>query len=178
MYIKVDSNGNPEGFPITWENVQYLVDPADRNAIVTPEMLDAYSLKLIENYNAPPGDEDHNMDSFNIIRGEIIKTANGDIEQQWIISEIPLKEKIRRWVSGPRMSYLLRTDWTQVADAPLTPEERAEWTEYRAKLRSITDDIDFNTIKRREDIDWPTMPGVLDTADSKWADIPEAPPQP
>jgi hypothetical protein len=68
MYIKVDSNGNPEGFPITWENAQYLVDPADRNAIITPEMLDAYSLKLIENYNAPPGDEDHNIDSFDVFR--------------------------------------------------------------------------------------------------------------
>jgi len=76
------------------------------------------------------------------------------------------------------MSYLLRTDWTQVADAPLTPEEKAAWAEYRAKLRSITDDIDFNTIKKREDIDWPTMPGALDTVDTKWANTPEDPPQP
>jgi len=178
MYIKVDSNGNPEGFPITWENVRYLVGAEDLVSVPSPETLAANNLKVIENYSAPPGDGEHDLDSFDVFRGEIIKNDDGNIEQLWNVQELSVKEKIRRWVAGPRMTYLLRTDWTQVADAPLTPEERAEWAEYRAKLRSITDDIDFSTIRKRSEFEWPPMPGVLDTVDSKWANTPDEPPQP
>lgn len=177
MYIKVDADGNPEGFPITAENVQYLIS-IDPSTPILPEMLVGLNIKVIEHYNAPPNGDDTDIDSHDVFRGEIVKNENGDIEQLWNVTEISLKEKIRRWVAGPRGSYLIRSDWTQLPDAPLTPEEKTAWAEYRAKLRSITDDIDFNTIKRREDFDWPEMPGALDTVDSKWANTPEEPPQP
>ena len=177
MYIKVDADGNPEGFPITAENVQYLIS-IDPSTPILPEMLVELNIKVIEHYNAPPSGDGFDIDSHDVFRGEIVKKENGDIEQVWNVTEISLKEKIRRWVAGPRMSYLLRTDWTQVLDAPLTQEERAAWTEYRAKLRSMTDDIDFNNIHRREDIPWPERPGVLDTVDSKWANTEEDTPQP
>lgn len=37
-----------------------------------------------------------------------------------------------------RRDQLLReSDWTQMPDAPLTPEERAEWAAYRQALRDL-----------------------------------------
>lgn len=177
MYIKVDADGNPEGFPITAENVQYLIS-IDPSTPILPEMLVEFNLKVIENYSAPPAGEDTDIDTHDVYRGEIVKNENGDIEQLWNVNEISLKEKIRRWVAGPRGSYLMRSDWTQLPDAPLTPEEKAAWAEYRAKLRSITDDLDFNNISKREDITWPTQPGSLDTANTKWLNTPDEPPQP
>ena len=180
MYIKVDANGNPEGFPITYDNVQYLLG-VGVDTIPTPEQLAEHNLEAIKQYAAPiliPGGP--TPDSHEIVRGAIVRNEDGDIEQLWDMIEFSLTEKIRRWVAGPRLSYLLRTDWTQLPDAPISAEEKAAWAEYRSKLRSITDDIDFNTVKTRLDFEWPTQPGVLDTLDTKWLSPtpPTLPPNP
>jgi len=38
---------------------------------------------------------------------------------------------------------LLRdSDWTQLPDAPLTPEERAEWAAYRQALRDLPQEVE------------------------------------
>lgn len=171
MYIKTDADGNPEGFPISYENVQYLVG-AEVTAVVTPEQLVEFNLAEIKEYHSPPNSAEADIDCHDIVRGEIVKNEDGTIEQLWSITELSLKEKIRRWVVGPRLSYLLQSDWTQVADSPLTSEEKAAWAEYRAKLRSITDDIDFNTIKKRDQFDWPSPP-TLSSTDTKWANTGE-----
>ena len=34
---------------------------------------------------------------------------------------------------------LLRSDWTQVPDAPLSDEKKAEWATYRQALRDVTE---------------------------------------
>lgn len=38
-----------------------------------------------------------------------------------------------------RKFLLLDSDWTQVADAPITAEEKAQWVTYRQKLRDLTE---------------------------------------
>jgi hypothetical protein len=51
-----------------------------------------------------------------------------------------------------RTVLLANSDFTQVADAPITPEKRAEWATYRQALRDITTQTDpFN-------ITWPASP--------------------
>jgi hypothetical protein len=47
-----------------------------------------------------------------------------DIPQEWIL------ERIRNW----RNSELLKSDWTQVADAPVN---QAAWATYRQALRDL-----------------------------------------
>jgi len=47
---------------------------------------------------------------------------------------------------------LANSDFTQVADAPITAEKRAEWVAYRQALRDLTLQADpFNVI-------WPVSP--------------------
>lgn len=41
-------------------------------------------------------------------------------------------------VRARRNNLLAWSDWTQMADAPLSEEARALWVEYRAKLRDVT----------------------------------------
>lgn len=41
-------------------------------------------------------------------------------------------------VRTERDSLLIRSDWTQIPNNPLTAEKQAEWAEYRQKLRDIT----------------------------------------
>jgi hypothetical protein len=51
-----------------------------------------------------------------------------------------------------RTELLAKSDFTQVADAPITPEKRAEWVAYRQALRNLTSQADpFNIV-------WPVSP--------------------
>jgi hypothetical protein len=55
-------------------------------------------------------------------------------------------------IRGQRNNLLSGSDFTQLADAPVTPEKRAEWVVYRQALRDITLQSDpFGIV-------WPTDP--------------------
>ena len=56
-----------------------------------------------------------------------------------------------------RNNKLYLSDWTQMADAPLTTEQKAEWATYRQALRDLPSTItgEENSL---EDITWPTQP--------------------
>lgn len=61
----------------------------------------------------------------------------------------PTEEQIRQ----QRNVLLLRSDWTQLPDAQLTPEKKAEWATYRQALRDVTTQAGYPTT-----IDWPVAP--------------------
>lgn len=42
-------------------------------------------------------------------------------------------------VRAKRTSALYLSDWTQLADSPLSDEEKEDWAEYRQSLRDITE---------------------------------------
>jgi hypothetical protein len=44
-----------------------------------------------------------------------------------------------------RTSLLLQSDWTQIADSPLTSQQKAMWATYRQALRDITKQVTFPT---------------------------------
>ena len=53
-----------------------------------------------------------------------------------------------------RTIKLYYCDWTQLPDAPLTEQQKTDWTTYRQALRDITNQADpFN-------ISWPTEPAT------------------
>lgn len=52
-----------------------------------------------------------------------------------------------------RDALLMASDWTQLPDAPLSPEQRAAWGVYRAALRELPDDPGF------PDVAFPAAPG-------------------
>lgn len=58
-------------------------------------------------------------------------------------------------VVARRNTLLLESDWTQLADVPLTSEQRALWATYRQQLRDITNQPGFP-----DSINWPTTPGI------------------
>ena len=66
-----------------------------------------------------------------------------------------LAEAIRdKWtvIRIERTQLLMTSDFTQISDAPITDEKRAEWVTYRQALRNITIQTDpFN-------ITWPVSP--------------------
>lgn len=46
-------------------------------------------------------------------------------------------------VRAERNALLTASDWTQVADAPLSDEQKAAWAVYRQELRDVTDQEGF-----------------------------------
>ena len=63
-----------------------------------------------------------------------------------------------RNVRNDRNYKLAACDWTQLADAPVTTEQRTEWVAYRQALRDITTQSDpFNIV-------WPVDPNARPVA--------------
>jgi len=56
-------------------------------------------------------------------------------------------------VRAERDRLLAASDWTQVADAPLTADEREAWADYRQALRDVPQDFDSP-----DDVVWPETP--------------------
>ena len=54
-----------------------------------------------------------------------------------------------------RNQLLIDSDWTQMADSPLTDEAKALWVTYRTALRDLTAHTNWPNL---EDADWPTKP--------------------
>jgi len=56
-------------------------------------------------------------------------------------------------VRSQRNATLGNCDWTQLGDAPLTDEQKAEWERYRQDLRDLP-----QTYSRVSEVVWPTPP--------------------
>lgn len=55
-------------------------------------------------------------------------------------------------VRSKRDGLLAASDWTQLADSPLTAEKKSAWATYRQALRDITE------ASAPETVTWPTAP--------------------
>ena len=70
-----------------------------------------------------------------------------------IIEEPPIPPTKEEIAINLRNSLLLESDWTQLADVPLTSEQKNNWAIYRQELRDITSQSGFP-----DDIIWPIKP--------------------
>lgn len=166
LYVKIDENGNPASYPITDENLNYVFGAG---TIWDDKFALAHGYSVIKNPYRPP------IEEYNeVTKGEIIKNAQGEIEQLWSVVELSKEEKVRRWILGPREYYLIGSDWTQLPDAPISNELKVQWATYRAALRNITDTTDLDSLKSRISVPWPEPPFKL-SKDGKYAITPTDP---
>lgn len=61
-------------------------------------------------------------------------------------------EKIRR----KRDDLLVRTDWTQMPDSPLTTAKKAKWATYRQALRDLP--TTYSEATDKSEVTWPVKP--------------------
>ena len=159
MFIQI-KNGEPFGYPITHENLMQLIPsnvsiprwPLTKDLIdlgfavyeysQTPEVLPS-DFKVVEEGTPVWAKDD--------IRGDFIS-------QTFVIRDMTEEEKEKslnsgwsnvRWI---RDDKLLRSDWTQIPNSPISEEKRKEWFDYRQELRDVTKQPNpFNII-------WPIQP--------------------
>ena len=71
----------------------------------------------------------------------------------WVFDSEAFMEIVRE----ARNTALSLCDWTQIPDASLTTEQKAEWATYRQQLRDITDNL-TGSETTIEDAPWPSAP--------------------
>lgn len=62
-----------------------------------------------------------------------------------VVEYVQTNEEIADQVRSRRKGLLFDSDWTQLPDAPLTDEEKTQWSAYRQALRDITAQAGFPT---------------------------------
>jgi hypothetical protein len=73
--------------------------------------------------------------------------------------EPPSPEALAGAARARRDALLTASDWTQVNDSPLSPDERELWAEYRQALRDISDQPGFP-----QEIAWQAEPGAKEAS--------------
>ena len=66
-----------------------------------------------------------------------------------VVDEVALAAEVRT----ERNKKLVESDWTQMADSPLSGGQKSDWALYRQSLRDITSQPGFP-----HDVTWPTEP--------------------
>lgn len=85
-------------------------------------------------------------------------------EQKWEVVPLSVDEKRsvdairKKEMVMQRNMLLIRTDWTQLPDAPLTDELKSQWSDYRQQLRQLPDTAAFDDVWN---ISWPKQPHPL-----------------
>jgi hypothetical protein len=59
-------------------------------------------------------------------------------------------------IRARRNERLIKSDWTQFQDSPLTTAEKAGWATYRQALRDVPED--YSDATSLDDVVWPTKP--------------------
>jgi hypothetical protein len=154
ILVKIDENGDPVTAPMLRENVEYILDTKN----LTDELLAANNYAVVSNWEMP---RDLNEDEEAEPTDDIIKNEDGTLSRVWNISTLSTAEKVRRWVLPAREYRLLKTDWTQMPDSPLSDEDKAAWATYRTALRNMTDQ-DIESMTSPEQLVWPEMPFPID----------------
>lgn len=146
LYIKLENNK-----PINHAMLESNVLEIHQIPAITEEFLQQKGYARFEQVNVPAsklviGQEGYKLCEDGVVRPELI------------VRDLTQEEKMNDWVRGPRNFFLANSDWTQTADAPFTPEKKAEWATYRQDLRDLTtvyEDVDLSS---PSDVVWPTKP--------------------
>jgi hypothetical protein len=89
-------------------------------------------------------------------------TELGYIEHMPVSAPVPLtNEQIVTAVRNGRNYLLQQSDWTQIADSPITAEEKSLWTTYRQQLRDMP--ATCSQVTSFEEVIWPLRPGETAT---------------
>jgi hypothetical protein len=75
----------------------------------------------------------------------------------YVVTTFTQDECLDLWIRFPRVQRLAASDWTQVADSPLSAEDKSAWANYRQALRDMT--TTYAEVSDPAEIVWPLMPG-------------------
>lgn len=155
MIIKLDSNGNPSGYPIPENNFRQMFPNVSFPLTLTPADAQRFGYGMYEFSQKPETTERYKK----VVEVLPERDLEGYWRQKWSIvdqtdeekSQVDHNESIKlRYVRNCKLN---ESDWTRLDDIGLSLQKKNEWAEYRQKLRDITqqEGFPFSVI-------WPTPP--------------------
>jgi hypothetical protein len=144
LYIQL-LDGTPVNHPFLEDNLK---DAWQVNEI-TNEILQEKGFAIFESATPPTGTEVLTSEGYELC-------ADGIVRNKITVRDLTQEEKITLWIRRHRDFLLERSDWTQMPDAPLTAEKKAEWAAYRQELRDMT--TTYANIQDPAEIVPPTQP--------------------
>lgn len=98
------------------------------------------------------------LNEFPCEAGEAVIEGSYAVGEYKIIDGEAVAQTVSIWstVRGQRNTLLNESDWTQVADSPLTDSKKAEWVTYRQTLRDLPSAQ--SSVTDIANITWPTEP--------------------
>lgn len=135
MYVKLSPAG--ASAPIPGQNV----------AFELKKPLDLYTdQELAEHQYARLRIEAYPQDGYRYELGAPYEAA-GVWKCDWVQQPTPDRdsnlERLSKQRRDDRNALIATTDWTQLADAPLTAEQKAAWVQYRQALRDLPNQPNF-----------------------------------
>lgn len=151
MYVKITS-GNVDTYPYNVGQLRRDNPNTSFPKLIPDEMLEGYGI-LPVTYVDMPSIDDRTQKTEQEATPSLV---SGAWTVGWITSS-KTAEEITKYdadaaanVRAERDGLLARSDWTQIADAPV---DASVWATYRQALRDVTDQASFPY-----DINWPTQP--------------------
>lgn len=96
------------------------------------------------------------LQSEESFQGKMIDTKTNNLIAS--NAELPFPLTFAGKLRAIRGGILIGSDWTQLADSPLTNEKKAEWATYRQALRDIP--ATYSDADSLDAIIWPIQPEV------------------
>ena len=153
MFIQL-VDGQPVGHAVVEDNFRALFPNTSFSWPFVPEDIEPLGFGLYDFSNQP------DLATFEkAVEVTPVKDEYGRWRQTWAVQPMTASEVVARteqeWAAVRNMRgwKLASTDWTQIADAPLTDEQRVAWSAYRQDLRDLpqTQTDPFNIV-------WPQVP--------------------
>jgi len=146
-YVKVNDSGNIQ-YPYSYDDLKR--DNPNTSFPRNPSSLEEWNVFEVTALPKPTVTFDQVAEPENAP-----SKVNGQWVLGWVVrdkndSEV-FDEANRKRVE--RDVLLSETDWTQLADAPLTDEQKTAWTEYRQALRDVPQQDGFPL-----SVAWPVAP--------------------
>ena len=94
-----------------------------------------------------------------IVNGQLIDMNEAEqqaYDERMLDNQNKALPKALAILRGRRNNLLQESDWTDLPNAVLTDEKKAEWQSYRTELRDLTDGLD--TVEKVKAVEFPTKP--------------------
>lgn len=144
-YIQINDTGDAISHPVLEANLAFLIE-----GDITPEKAAAFNyVPILENKPELAANQRAEYTGYS-------KKETGEYSMDWTVTTVDQQEILNELVRNRRNFELASSDWTQVADVPLTAEKKAEWATYRQELRNLT--TLYPNALVAEDITWPVKP--------------------
>lgn len=146
LYIKIVDD-MPVNHPMLESNLREI----HQVSTITEQFLQSNGYARFENVNIPESKLVIGQDGYKLY-------DDGVVRPELVVRDLTKEEKLDEWVRNPRNFFLASSDWTQTADAPFSPEKKAEWATYRQQLRDLTDVYGDVELTASSDVVWPVKP--------------------